>query len=477
MALRKYSLSWYKVEMNAESRRVRLFVYLRHFQTGHGRCVWISRRSLKDREMETDMNELCRIHIKLSDCFPGSEAFCREMALGGIAITEKRDDVDAFTVVLSDDPAYLASFHGHVCCLLAERPPREEQPWQEERPCKVERPWQEEQPWQAEQPCRVERPCPAEQPVMGEESLREELLWQDETVPGDSCPERKWDDQRPTAMGEEDKPDGSAGFAYIDENWPVVMNLSDLTPSFIRLMLCHHRGDPYTIAETQRLLIRESCPDDYEKLCELAGEHSTMASREQFEAYIHLAYRFFGYGFWSVIDKTDGDVVGWCGFYPEVPHEAAEEPAESVRDKAQESVIAMSDVETGKTQEIEEIVIAMSDVETGKTQEGEAIVIAMSDVETEKTQEIEEMSPEPASEEALCLGYAIREPYRGKGYASESCRAVMRYGMEELGITVLHLWVKQDNGPSMRLASRLGFHLVRSGDLCLYEWREHESGI
>lgn len=60
------------------------------------------------------------------------------------------------------------------------------------------------------------------------------------------------------------------------------------------------------------------------------------------------------------------------------------------------------------------------------------------------------------------LGFCIDADYRNCGYAYEACRAVLRYGFEELEFPVIRVVVHKDNHKSLKLCKKLGFS-VESG--------------
>lgn len=83
-------------------------------------------------------------------------------------------------------------------------------------------------------------------------------------------------------------------------------------------------GLPVTIAETERLRIREIAEADIEMLYQMSQqkgmEHLFQQQQgencflpEHMRSYIETAYRFYGYGLWSVWTKT-GKLIGCCGF-------------------------------------------------------------------------------------------------------------------------------------------------------------------
>ena len=61
------------------------------------------------------------------------------------------------------------------------------------------------------------------------------------------------------------------------------------------------------------------------------------------------------------------------------------------------------------------------------------------------------------------LGYLIGAGFRGRGYASEICRAIVNYGFRVLGFDFVKASADKDNTPSVRLLMSLGFR--QSGSL------------
>lgn len=78
---------------------------------------------------------------------------------------------------------------------------------------------------------------------------------------------------------------------------------------------------PWTIAETERLVIRESVMDDLAALTEIYGCEEGNPDVVPFlgepegelQAYIDSRYPFYGYGLWSIVEKTSGRVIGRAG--------------------------------------------------------------------------------------------------------------------------------------------------------------------
>lgn len=149
----------------------------------------------------------------------------------------------------------------------------------------------------------------------------------------------------------------------------VCIDAKRLPQAYFRRIWCKHIGVPVLIAETERLVIRESVEEDAEAFLELyqdeaCGTYLEMPPVElcgdreadiaEYRRYIAQyqagQYAFYEYGMWSVVEKASGRCVGRAGL---------------------------------------------------------------------------EMQGEK-----LCLGYAILPQYRGKGYATESCPAVLDYCKE-----------------------------------------------
>lgn len=142
-----------------------------------------------------------------------------------------------------------------------------------------------------------------------------------------------------------------------------------LPQAYLRRIWCRHLGEPVLIAETRRLVIRESVAADGEAFKALYGdaacrrfleqlpleEESLEAYQQYITNYARNQYGFFEYGMWSVVEKKSGRVIGRMG------------------------------------------------LENQTLADGR---------------------------EGVGLGYALLPEYRGAGYALEACRAILEYGKE-----------------------------------------------
>ena len=95
---------------------------------------------------------------------------------------------------------------------------------------------------------------------------------------------------------------------------------------FASLDMAYRRlaGLPWEILETERLLVRETTPEDVDVFYRIYGEPSVTAYMEGLcedrdeeiaciESYIDTVYAFYGYGMWTVIKKDSGEIIGRAG--------------------------------------------------------------------------------------------------------------------------------------------------------------------
>jgi ribosomal-protein-alanine N-acetyltransferase len=63
--------------------------------------------------------------------------------------------------------------------------------------------------------------------------------------------------------------------------------------------------------------------------------------------------------------------------------------------------------------------------------------------------------------EDVDLGFALRPPYWGRGYAFEAAAAVLAQGRERFGLRRIVAVTSLDNAPSIQLLGKLGFRFER----------------
>jgi RimJ/RimL family protein N-acetyltransferase len=70
--------------------------------------------------------------------------------------------------------------------------------------------------------------------------------------------------------------------------------------------------------------------------------------------------------------------------------------------------------------------------------------------------------PSEGDPRVVALGYRLRTPAWGKGYATEAARALIRKGFRELGVQRVVATTYQDNRASRRVMEKVGMSLVRT---------------
>lgn len=92
----------------------------------------------------------------------------------------------------------------------------------------------------------------------------------------------------------------------------------------LELVYLRLTGQPWTILTTNRCIIRETTVDDADSFYEIYKEPSITYYMEDLYAdkdeeiayigdYIKNVYKFYGYGMWTVLEKTSGQVIGRAG--------------------------------------------------------------------------------------------------------------------------------------------------------------------
>ena len=161
----------------------------------------------------------------------------------------------------------------------------------------------------------------------------------------------------------------------------VCIDAGKLPQAYFRRIWCRHVGEPVLIAETERLIIRESVEEDAEAFLELYQDTECRKYLEmppvdldgdrerdvaEFRRYIAQyqagQYAFYEYGMWSVEEKESGRCIGRVGL--------------------------------------------------------------------EQQRRCGETTADGETKEMISLGYAFMPDYRGKGYAAEACLAVLDYCKE-----------------------------------------------
>ena len=170
-------------------------------------------------------------------------------------------------------------------------------------------------------------------------------------------------------------------------------------------------GLPWTILRTEHCLVREFTLDDLDGIYSLYDEQARRfleppsedraREKEILRAYIDRIYGLYGFGHWAVTAlNMSGDL---CGQIP---------------DGKLIGRVGFAAITAEQELEARELGISCPDAD---------------------------------------FGFLISRQCRGKGIAYEVCRALIRYGFEELGFARIRADAKPGNAASLRLLHRLGF--------------------
>lgn len=183
----------------------------------------------------------------------------------------------------------------------------------------------------------------------------------------------------------------------------VVEDPADVTEEYLERVARRHLGLPWRICESERLLIREMFADDFDEVWEnqIGLGFGTV---EELQAYTEKQYQFYEFGFWALVDKESRELIGVAGL--KVPEESEKQDCGS-------------------------------------------------DTQIEKMQTAD--YADEGNEVVLELGYHIFRSFRKCGYAKEACRAILKYGIEELGVSQFMVRIDKENKASRHLAESLGF--------------------
>ena len=190
----------------------------------------------------------------------------------------------------------------------------------------------------------------------------------------------------------------------------VVMDENAIDEALAERVYKRHTGEPWTIAETKRCIIRELTMDDIDALFELYSKpgitdfveplYNYDKECEYERAYIEHMYGYYEYGMWLVFSKETGELIGRAGL--------------ENRDYCDE-------------------------------------------------QETQGVSGTYHSE--MELGYIIAPEYQRQGYATEVCQAILEYAWENLCPDRINCLIDENNYPSRRLVEKLGFQLIGKTDV------------
>lgn len=177
-------------------------------------------------------------------------------------------------------------------------------------------------------------------------------------------------------------------------------SFNSIDNDFVEMVYSHHFGIPWTVLETDRLIVREMCPLDVEDIYKIYDRNDLRYTENLYEDideerryiadYQKYIYNFYDFGIWLFVEKSTGEIIGRGG----VEYKMAES--------------------------------------------------------TDKGNEADDTA------DGIELGYIIRADKQGQGYAYEGLKAILDYIPEHFSIKRVRVKVHKDNDVSISLAKKLG---------------------
>lgn len=107
----------------------------------------------------------------------------------------------------------------------------------------------------------------------------------------------------------------------------IVEGYEEIDAPFVEKVYCHYHHLPASICETKRLLIREMKKEDIPKLMKICEQETSRDAcegvakplteeLEGFETYRQYMYELCDMGYWSLLRKDNGEIIGRAGVEP-----------------------------------------------------------------------------------------------------------------------------------------------------------------
>lgn len=95
----------------------------------------------------------------------------------------------------------------------------------------------------------------------------------------------------------------------------LVESMDAADEAYLERVVRRSRNLPWVIGESERLCVREFTVDDVRQIPGegINPDDEVFYTPEKLEAYIKNQYRFYEYGIWAVVRKSDGKIVGKAG--------------------------------------------------------------------------------------------------------------------------------------------------------------------
>lgn len=103
-----------------------------------------------------------------------------------------------------------------------------------------------------------------------------------------------------------------------------IEGFEDIDIDYLLKVYQRHKNIPWTILETERLMLREITINDVQRLFELYEDKEVTLYMEDLfrpiekeieytQNYINNVYKFYGFGIWVIVLKDSNEIIGRCG--------------------------------------------------------------------------------------------------------------------------------------------------------------------
>ena len=220
-----------------------------------------------------------------------------------------------------------------------------------------------------------------------------------------------------------------------------VQDLDGIDADYLEGVYRRWAKKPWEILRTPRLIVREQTEEDLDSLYEIYAHPDMTAyteglssdreeERERLRSYIAAVYPLYGFGIWMLEKRRTPEAADKTAAVNKTA--AADKTAAVNKTAAADKTAAENTADPGT-----------GTAPAGHTESGSCIGRAgffwREDAQF----------PE--------LGFAVKKSEQGKGYCLEACRAILRFGFEELGFSCVQALTREGNRAAEAVLARLGF--------------------
>lgn len=196
-------------------------------------------------------------------------------------------------------------------------------------------------------------------------------------------------------------------------------HIEEVETQYLDKILLRFQNKPVTIAETDKLILREITLEDVPFLYEIYEDLDVVKNMDALypleeelsytKDYIRCQYGYHDFGMWVICEKATGKRIGRAGL----------------------DFLTLDHI---------------------KKEENSLLLYGLN------------VKSFPEEEYPVELGFVMHKDYRRQGLTKEICQIILEYAKENMPYAAIYARVKADNIPSIKLLEKLGFSRVFLGD-------------